>query len=177
MNGSGLQYLNGHGRRLRDARHIKRIDSLAIPPAWTDVWICRQPNGHLQATGRDDRGRKQYIYHEQWREISNEAKFLRLKPCVQFLPVLRRHISNDLRGKDLSRTRVLAGSGRVVGPDFDSRRQRRIRSREQFVWPGNASHASRDLRGRPASCVSEANPDCTARRLSKTSGSFDCSSS
>src|SRR5882757_7785234 len=109
MNGSGFQYLNGHGRRLRDTRHIKRIDSLAIPPAWTDVWICRQPNGHLQATGRDDRGRKQYIYHEQWREISNEAKFLRLKPCVQFLPVLRRHISNDLRGRELSRTRVMAG--------------------------------------------------------------------
>jgi DNA topoisomerase-1 len=109
MNGSGIQYMNCHGRRLRDARHIKRIDSLAIPPAWTDVWICRQPDGHLQATGRDDRGRKQYIYHEQWREISNEAKFLRLKPCVQFLPVLRHHIANDLRGRDLSRTRVLAG--------------------------------------------------------------------
>src|SRR4051812_20848499 len=109
MNGSGFQYLNGHGRRLRDARHMKRIDSLAIPPAWTDVWICCQPNGHLQATGRDDRGRKQYIYHEQWREISNEAKFLRLKSCIRFLPVLRRQVSRDLRGKDLTRTRVLAG--------------------------------------------------------------------
>lgn len=109
MNGSGFQYLNGHGRRLRDPRHIKRIETLAIPPAWTDVWICRQPNGHLQATGRDDRGRKQYIYHEQWREIANEAKFLRLKPCERFLPILRQQISRDLRGRDLSRTRVLAG--------------------------------------------------------------------
>jgi DNA topoisomerase I len=109
MNGSGFQYMNGHGRRLRDARHINRIESLAIPPAWTHVWICRQPNGHLQATGRDARGRKQYIYHEQWREISNEAKFLRLKPCVAFLPALRRQVSRDLLGRDLSRTRVLAG--------------------------------------------------------------------
>jgi DNA topoisomerase-1 len=109
MNGAGFQYLNGHGRRLRDPRHLNRIDSLAIPPAWTDVWICRQPNGHLQATGRDDRGRKQYIYHERWREISNEAKFLRLKPTIRFLPDLRRKVARDLRGRELSRTRVLAG--------------------------------------------------------------------
>jgi DNA topoisomerase I len=109
MNGAGFQYLNGHGRRLRDARHINRIELLAIPPAWTDVWICREPNGHLQATGRDARGRKQYIYHEQWREISNQAKFLRLKPCERFLPILRRQVSSDLRGRVLSRTRVLAG--------------------------------------------------------------------
>src|SRR5215212_2415584 len=109
MNGSGFQYLNGHGRPLRNARHIQRIESLAIPPAWTDVWICRQPDGHLQATGRDARGRKQYIYHEQWREISNQAKFLRLKSCTRFLPVLRRQVSRDLGGRDLSRTRVLAG--------------------------------------------------------------------
>lgn len=109
MNGSGFQYLNGHGRRLRDARHINRIESLAIPPAWTEVWICRQPDGHLQATGHDARGRKQYIYHEQWREIANQAKFLRLKPCERFLPILRRRVSRDLRGRDLSRTCVLAG--------------------------------------------------------------------
>jgi DNA topoisomerase-1 len=109
MNGSGFQYINGKGRQLRDARHISRIQMLAIPPAWTDVWICRQPDGHLQATGRDARGRKQYIYHEQWREIANQAKFLRLKPCERFLPVLRRKVSRDLQGRELSRTRVLAG--------------------------------------------------------------------
>src|SRR5689334_9789618 len=109
MNGAGFQYMNGHGRRLRDARHIRRIETLAIPPAWTDVWICRQPDGHLQATGRDERGRKQYIYHEQWREISNQAKFLRLRPCERFLPKLRGQVSRDLRGRELSRTRVLAG--------------------------------------------------------------------
>jgi DNA topoisomerase-1 len=109
MNGSGFKYMNDHGRRLRDPRHLNRIDTLAIPPAWSDVWICRQPNGHLQATGRDDRARKQYIYHEQWRKISNEAKFLRLEPSVRFLPDLRRKLTQDLRGRELSRTRVLAG--------------------------------------------------------------------
>lgn len=109
MNGSGFRYLNGNGRRLRDARQIKRIESLAIPPAWTDVWICRAPDGHLQATGRDSRGRKQYIYHEQWREISNLAKFFRLKPCAEFLPALRRRVLRDLGGRELSRPRVLAG--------------------------------------------------------------------
>src|SRR4051812_22585759 len=64
-NGKGFSYINGSGR-LRDRGQINRIDSLAIPPAWTDVWICKFADGHLQATGRDARGRKQYIYHEQW---------------------------------------------------------------------------------------------------------------
>jgi DNA topoisomerase-1 len=108
-NGSGFYYLNGNGRRLRDPQQIKRIETLAIPPAWTDVWICRMPTGHLQATGRDVRGRKQYIYHEHWREISNLAKFLRLTACPRFLPDLRRQVSRDLRGRELTRTRVLAG--------------------------------------------------------------------
>src|SRR5215218_6100623 len=108
-NGSGFYYVNGKGRRLRDPQHIKRIETLAIPPAWTNVWICRMPNGHLQATGHDARGRKQYIYHEHWREISNLAKFLRLTPCSKFLPALRRQVSRDLRGRELTRTRVLAG--------------------------------------------------------------------
>lgn len=108
-NGSGFCYVNGDGRRLRDAQQIKRIETLAIPPAWTNVWICRMPAGHLQATGRDARGRKQYIYHEHWREISNLAKFLRLSACPRFLPGLRRQVSRDLHGRELTRTRVLAG--------------------------------------------------------------------
>src|SRR4051812_31278744 len=106
--GKGFCYVNGSGP-LRDPAQLKRINTLAIPPAWKEVWICKYPDGHLQATGRDDRGRKQYIYHEQWREISNLAKFLRLKSCEQFLPVLRHHVSNDLRRRDLSHTHVLAG--------------------------------------------------------------------
>lgn len=109
LNGNGFHYLNGHGRPLRDRRQLARIESLAIPPAWSEVWICRFPNGHLQATGHDARGRKQYLYHEHWSEISNQAKFWRLKSCPRFLPSLRRQVTRDLRGRELSRKRVLAG--------------------------------------------------------------------
>jgi len=108
-NGDGFHYINGNGRQIRKASLVARIDLLAIPPAWTDVWICRSPDGHLQATGRDDRGRKQYIYHERWREVSNLAKFWRLKQCVRFLPQLRQKVAHDLRGRDLTQRRVLAG--------------------------------------------------------------------
>jgi DNA topoisomerase-1 len=108
-NGSGFYYLNGDGRRVRDKQLVARIDSLAIPPAWTDVWICRSADGHLQATGRDDRGRKQYIYHERWREVSNLAKFWRLRHCARLLPDLRRRVALDLSGQQLSQRRVLAG--------------------------------------------------------------------
>src|SRR5947208_745477 len=86
VNGKGFCYMNGSGTRLRERSQLNRIESLAIPPAWIDVWICKFADGHLQATGRDARGRKQYIYHEHWREISNLAKFFRLRPCPQFLP-------------------------------------------------------------------------------------------
>jgi DNA topoisomerase-1 len=108
-NGEGFYYLGARGVRIRDRQLLKRIETLAIPPAWTDVWICRFAEGHLQATGRDDRQRKQYIYHERWREISNLAKFLRLADCVRFLPALRQSITRDLRQRHLTRTRVLAG--------------------------------------------------------------------
>jgi len=108
-NGHGFKYFNGDGRQIRQARLVQRIESLAIPPAWTEVWICRSAEGHLQATGRDARGRKQYIYHERWREISNLAKFWRLKYCAKFLPELRRKVALDLRGRELAQRRVLAG--------------------------------------------------------------------
>jgi DNA topoisomerase-1 len=108
-NGSGFFYVNGRGLQVRDRQKVKRIDALAIPPAWTDVWICRFAEGHLQATGRDDRGRKQYIYHPRWREISNLAKFWRLKQCPRLLPRLRREVAHDLCGRQLTRDRVLAG--------------------------------------------------------------------
>jgi DNA topoisomerase-1 len=108
-NGSGFYYLNGDGRKVRDKQLVTRIDALAIPPAWTEVWICRAADGHLQATGRDDRGRKQYIYHERWREVSNLAKFWRLRQCVRFLPRLRQRVAAHLSGRELTQRRVLAG--------------------------------------------------------------------
>lgn len=107
-NGKGFYYVNGTGR-LREKAVVERIDSLAIPPAWIDVWICKFADGHLQATGRDARGRKQYIYHKHWSKISNLAKFFRLRPCPRSLPKLRRQVTRDLRGRELTRKRVLAG--------------------------------------------------------------------
>src|SRR5919205_1314751 len=75
--GKSFTYVQPQGTRVRDTETLLRIRSLAIPPAWTDVWICPSPNGHLQAVGRDARGRKQYRYHEQWREARDETKYSR----------------------------------------------------------------------------------------------------
>jgi DNA topoisomerase-1 len=108
-NGVGCYYLSRTGQRVRQKQHLARLEGLAIPPAWTDVWICCSPDGHLQATGRDARGRKQYIYHERWREVSNLAKFWRQRQCVRFLPELRCKVARDLAGRELTQKRVLAG--------------------------------------------------------------------
>src|SRR5213080_2372375 len=88
--GKGFTYSNGEGRGIRDSDTIRRIKSLAIPPAWTDVWICPDPRGHLQATGRDARARKQYRYHSRWREVRDEVKYGRLIAFAQALPRIRR---------------------------------------------------------------------------------------
>jgi DNA topoisomerase-1 len=113
-NGSGFYYLNLHGRKLRDRRQVKRIEQLAIPPAWKDVWICPLPSGHLQATGRDDRRRKQYIYHARWRAASDQNKFRQLAEFARHLPALRSAIARDLRTKGLTQKRVLAGMVAVL---------------------------------------------------------------
>lgn len=113
-NGHGFKYLSSRGARLRSESHLARIERLAIPPAWKDVWICRFANGHLQATGLDSRQRKQYLYHEQWRSVADSAKFVRLEEFGRLLPLLRRTIARDLRGRELSRTRVLAGMVAVL---------------------------------------------------------------
>jgi DNA topoisomerase-1 len=76
--GKGFRYLDTQGRSIRDPAVLKRVGSLAIPPAWTDVWIAPDPSGHLQATGRDSRGRKQYRYHPLWRTVRDEAKYSRM---------------------------------------------------------------------------------------------------
>jgi DNA topoisomerase-1 len=91
-NGHGFAYLNARGARLRDSRKLDRLEQLSIPPAWTDVWICRFATGHLQATGHDDRNRKQYLYHERWREVANLAKFIRIEQFGQVLPKLRKAV-------------------------------------------------------------------------------------
>jgi DNA topoisomerase-1 len=108
-NGKGFVYRSVRGNRLRSPQQLARIESLAIPPAWQEVWICPYANGHLQATGRDDRQRKQYIYHERWQEASQQAKFGRLARFGRVLAKLRRQVLRDLRDKGLTRKRLLAG--------------------------------------------------------------------
>jgi DNA topoisomerase-1 len=87
---------------------LQRVKSLVIPPAWTDVWICADPNGHLQATGRDQRGRKQYLYHTRWQETVNLAKFDRLYDIGNLLPLIRKQVLRGLKQPGLSKQRVIA---------------------------------------------------------------------
>jgi DNA topoisomerase IB len=93
---------------------LERIRELAIPPAWTDVWICSDELGHLQATGTDAAGRKQYLYHPRWRDHRDRAKFERMLAFAESQPRLRRRVTRDLRGEDPDRTRVLGGSVRLL---------------------------------------------------------------
>ena len=106
-NGTGFAY-SRRGEPVRDDKVIARINSLAIPPAWTDVWICPKPSGHIQATGRDAKGRKQYRYHPKWNEVRDETKYERLIEFAERLPHIRRRISRDLAARGLTREKVLA---------------------------------------------------------------------
>src|SRR4030095_16417451 len=106
--GKGFAYVGTDGKKIRDARELSRIRKLAIPPAYTDVWICPSPNGHLQATGRDARGRKQYRYHPRWREVRDETKFGRMVSFSEVLPKLRARVEADLGRPGLPREKVLA---------------------------------------------------------------------
>jgi DNA topoisomerase I len=104
----GFRYLDAKGEPVEDEATLKRIKSLAIPPAWTDVWICPQANGHLQATGRDARGRKQYRYHPKWREVRDEVKYERMIKFGKALPQIRKEVDRALSLPGLPREKVLA---------------------------------------------------------------------
>src|SRR5438270_13626018 len=106
--GDDFEYLDTEGKKITDEQRLLRIKRLAIPPAWSDVWICPSPNGHIQATGRDARRRKQYRYHERWREIRDENKFDRLINFGKALPKIRRRLKKDLALSGLPREKVLA---------------------------------------------------------------------
>ncbi len=109
-----FQYCDAKGKPISDLDTLRRIKALAIPPAWKNVWICPIANGHLQATGRDDRGRKQYRYHKRWREIKDETKYTRILQFARALPRIRRQLARDLRGHALSRPKVLATVVRLL---------------------------------------------------------------
>jgi DNA topoisomerase I len=103
-----FRYVDANGRTIGDRVELQRIKALVIPPAWTDVWICPDPRGHLQATGRDARGRKQYRYHPRWREVRDEVKYGRLIAFAQALPRIRARADADVRKSGLPREKVLA---------------------------------------------------------------------
>jgi DNA topoisomerase I len=106
--GRGFSYLDTDGQVLPDGPTRRRCVELAIPPAWTDVWICRDPAGHVQATGSDDAGRKQYRYHPRWRAVRDATKFHRMGAFAAALPAIRTAVDRDLRHPRLTRDRVLA---------------------------------------------------------------------
>lgn len=106
--GRSFAYYDPSGSPIRDERELARIRALAIPPAYRNVWICPIPHGHIQATARDDRGRKQYRYHKRWRELRDEVKYHRLAAFGKVLPKIRAAVARDLRSSGLSRRKVLA---------------------------------------------------------------------
>jgi DNA topoisomerase-1 len=125
--GRGFTYVDRDGVPVRDDRELGRIRRLAVPPAWTDVWIAPSPLGHIQATGRDARGRKQYRYHERWREVRDEAKYGRLGDFAKALPRIRTRVDADLARSGIPRERVLATAVRILD--------------ETFIRVGNAEYA------------------------------------
>ncbi|MEV4114919.1 DNA topoisomerase IB [Nonomuraea sp. NPDC049695] len=116
--GRGFSYLGPDGRPVRDRATLDRIKALAIPPAWTDVWICKSPHGHLQAVGTDAAGRRQYRYHDLWREQQDQAKFDRVLEVAERLPAFRKAVDDQLEGRGLTRERVLATAARLLDIGF-----------------------------------------------------------
>jgi DNA topoisomerase IB len=117
--GRGFAYLDEDGGRIEDPEVLARIRALGIPPAWRDVWICPHPNGHLQATGSDAAGRKQYLYHDDWRRRRDQEKFDEMVDFARALPALREHVTADLAGaQELTRERVLACAIRLLDRGF-----------------------------------------------------------
>lgn len=142
-----FRYRDANGAWLKDEEVIRRIQRLAIPPAYTDVWICPLENGHLQATGRDARGRVQYRYHAQWRELRDEAKFERMQEFGRALPRIRTRIARDLRPRrgqpPLARTVVLATIVRLLDTTF-------LRVGNEEYASTNGSYGLTTLRNRHA---------------------------
>ncbi len=113
-----FRYLDTKGHVIKNPETLRRVQRLAIPPAWTDVWICPNPDGHLQAVGRDARGRKQYRYHAQWREARDETKYSRMAAFAKALPGIRRRVERDLKEKQITRNKVLATVVRLLETTF-----------------------------------------------------------
>jgi DNA topoisomerase IB len=116
--GRGFSYEDADGTRIEEPEVIERIAELAIPPAWKEVWICPDANGHIQATGLDDAGRKQYLYHQSWREHRDRAKFERMLEFAANLPAMREQIDADLALRGMQERRVLACAAKLLDLGF-----------------------------------------------------------
>jgi DNA topoisomerase I len=116
--GDDFEYFDAEGKPIRDEQRILRIQRLGIPPAWTKVWICPAANCHIQATGRDARKRKQYIYHERWREVRDENKYDRILIFAEALPKIRRRVKKDLALPGLPRNKILAAIVQLLERTF-----------------------------------------------------------
>jgi DNA topoisomerase I len=116
--GKGFVYLDEDGERIDEPEVLERVRELGIPPAWKDVWICPYPRGHLQATGSDAAGRKQYLYHPQWRARRDAEKFDDMARFARALPDLRERVAADLGGEELTRARVQACAVRLLDVGF-----------------------------------------------------------
>jgi DNA topoisomerase-1 len=116
--GRGFEYRDERGRRIEDPEVLERITELRIPPAWRDVWICPDRYGHIQATGFDAAGRKQYLYHQRWRERRDQRKFDEMIEFARVLPRMRHRVELDLAGEELGRERVLACAVRLLDRGF-----------------------------------------------------------
>jgi DNA topoisomerase I len=111
--GRGFLYLDENGNRLPE-EDVSRVKALAIPPAWTNVWICRLPHGHLQAVGTDDAGRRQYLYHPDWRARQDELKFARVTRAARRLPAMRAAVLEDLADEEMTRNKACAAAVRLL---------------------------------------------------------------
>ncbi len=139
--GKGFRYISLDGTTIRDKSVVTRIRSLVIPPAWKDVWICPYANGHLQATGRDARGRKQSRYHPRWREVRDENKYERMMIFAKALPTIRCRVEEDLATQGLPRRKVLATIVRLLEVTF-------IRVGNAEYAKENQSYGLTTMRGR-----------------------------
>jgi DNA topoisomerase-1 len=144
--GKGFAYVGLDGASIRDEETLRRIKSLAIPPAWTDVWICPSPRGHIQATGRDARGRKQYRYHPRWREVRDAVKYDRMLAFAEALPRIREKTDEHLQLPGLPREKVLAAIVRLL-------EETRIRVGNDEYRKENGSFGLTTLRNRHADVI------------------------
>ncbi|WP_112238711.1 DNA topoisomerase IB [Kribbella monticola] len=142
--GSGFSYHDTEGGRIEDADVIERIRTLAIPPAWRDVWICPYPNGHIQAIGTDQAGRRQYLYHDDWRSAQDDDKHDRVRRLARKLPAFREAVDADLCADGLGRSKVLAVALRML--DYGVFRTGNTRYAEEYGSRGASTLLRDDVR-------------------------------